>query len=53
MFIKWLLSKMLKRKYIAGTDLSNGNDFNCNIVGYIDKNGKIQITKQEIFQRMI
>lgn len=49
MFIKWLLSKMLKRKCITGTDLSNSNNFSCNIVGYIDKNGKTQITKQEIF----
>jgi hypothetical protein len=45
MIIKWILSKILKRKYFIGVDRSNGTDFGAECQGYVDKHGKAHITK--------
>ncbi len=45
MIIKWISSKILKRKYFIGIDLSNGTDFGAECHGYVDKHGKAYITK--------
>lgn len=46
MFLSKLFKKLLKRKYFGGADISSGKDYSCVIERYIDKNGKIYITKQ-------
>ena len=49
MFFKWLLSKLLKRKYIIGIDSGNGEDYGCKAEGYKDRKGIIHITKITYF----
>jgi hypothetical protein len=45
---KWILSKILKRQYGSCVDLSNGEDFTVTTWWYRDKNGIVNIYKQEV-----
>jgi hypothetical protein len=49
--IKFLFVKLFNRKkYVISYDSAIGNDFNCKVEGYIDKNGKFHIIKVDYFK---
>jgi len=47
---KWILSKILKKHYTIGVDISSSKDFTVLTRRNRDKNGKLYIVEQKVTQ---